>query len=298
MVVVFHIEDAELDASEQRGVKVYTAARGEREVFRKHWLPVAPRLIWEGVVSALIFAAGIVWGPSFRVTLFSLGTFPLLWAIYQAFAHYMRTFAVTQNGEIVCGHGLFHEEPNRISLRQAQQLSVHQSWLGKQLDFGDIQFIAGDTFVLFLGVAQFTRFRQLIEAHGKLLVKESIRPQPVNRDLARQRRRQATGTRWFGSTSQGQKLRLVDTEIKSRYRRFLSFCNRLMKQSDRKLAGQAHGWPRLLEEEQRFLLVLIRSGLLSRGSLYWAPRIRTLTDVQRRIGPKELEKALSIIRHD
>ena|GEM_PF-2558271 len=148
-----------------------TGATKDREVFRKHWLLIAPRLVWGGLVCSLVFAGGVVLGASSQPALIALVLIPpLAWTIGQALAHYQRTFTVTRDGEIICACGLVSRNQNRVSLHHAHQIHNHQSWLGQRCDFGDIQFVADDTLVHFRGVAHFTRFRQIIEARGTALL--------------------------------------------------------------------------------------------------------------------------------
>ena len=146
---------------------------GENEhiilITRQHWLVLIGRILAQGVLALamgiLITLIWRIWLPLSLVPLaYLLLILPLLGMLRNVTIWRSRKYVVT-NWRVLQISGVFSKEVTDSSLDKINDVKLEQSFLGRLLDYGDLEILTASE----LGVDQFTHIRQPVRLKTAML---------------------------------------------------------------------------------------------------------------------------------
>jgi hypothetical protein len=222
----------------------------------------------------------------------------LLWAMARLVEWRINHFIFAPDGKLICCAGV----PRRQTIVPINfsTVTTRTGFVGRIFDCGTLEVGSNPPHVIH-HIERFSEVQRLLLQGSLVRPQEGREPGPTFNPPPNNAATEDTTSftspaalqLCLAPRSRQEKAR---STTEARYCRFLAFCERVIKMADAPEAVWAYflGW--LSNEQQQFLAVLIRSGLLERGTWHWARRIRTVADVRCRIGLPELDRALAIVQ--
>ncbi len=265
-------------------------------VFRRHWVTVlVPAVVGTLSLGGLLALTitGITRQMPWLVLIPTMCG--LIWATGPLVSWGIHRVVVTADGRLIRREGVIARQ-TCVPLRLTA-LRTHTNVIGRMLNYGTLE-IDGDPPHVLEYLVPFNELQRMLAAEND----GPLSSGPVSgwpgdylaQAVDTRGAGPSSGIRTFESGPGKRPLRTGPQVDRGRYRRFMSFCESLMGLPGLGQSGQRDFPMDLTDEQLRFLAVLLRSGLLRRGTWRWAPRIRNLDDVRRRIGPLELDRALAV----
>ena len=155
-------------------------------VTRQHWLVLAGEILSESILSVawlvLVSIIWAVWVPQVWVALgYLLLVFPLISLWRDVLVWSNRKYVVTSH-RVIQITGMFSKNVTDSSLEKVNDVKMHQSFMGRLLDYGDIEILTASE----LGVNNFMRIGQPIKYKTAMLnAKEKLEHAPAKAESGR-----------------------------------------------------------------------------------------------------------------
>ena len=163
---------------------------GENEqvlfVTHQHWLVLVGEIMSESLLSvALVVLVSLIWAlwvPNVLVALgYLLLIFPLISLVRDVLIWSKRKYVVTSR-RVIQLSGVFSKNVTDSSLEKVNDVKMSQSFLGRMLDYGDIEILTASE----LGVNKFRRIGQPIQYKTAMInAKEKLERVPVAAESGR-----------------------------------------------------------------------------------------------------------------